>query len=371
MTSRRTLVTAATAALGMVLVATALLVASQWTRRAVPLPPEHDLAVVLVSGPNRLVTVDLSEMRIVRDVPLRTMALDIAADASSGVVVTPQCGGVSTDADDVIGLYDPRRDSGVDYVELPAVNPGLVAVRDGTAFVEHGLLVESGLFVSTVDLAARAVECTATLADGPGGSLAAGDGAVYALAVEERGTGPSALWVCALDTSTLATRCATPPILGATCVASDPASGVVVFGKPVAGAPRVGDGGWFASVREGEPLRPVAIPGLSAADVGCVTNRWVFAGSWGGDEPTPGDSWVAWVDRRTMEAGGRIEAVGGVSGLAALGDRLVVVEHRPCRLVVVDPRTAREVASVALGYPQSLFADVVVLPGRPAGSGAR
>jgi hypothetical protein len=359
---------------GAAVVAMCATVAITWERIAgmEPVPADHDLATVLVAGPNRIVTVDLEEMRVVRDVGLRSLSLDMSSDASIGLVVTAQCGGVSTDADDAVGLYDPRRDPEVAYVRLKNANPGLVAVRDGTAYVEHGLLSDAGLLLSVVGLRARAVSRTTWIPDGPGASLVAGRDDLFALAVDAPDSETSSgLRLFAVDRGSLETRTVAPPIPGATVVVPDGQGGVVLLGKPSssatgASAARLPEGGWYASPRDGLELEPVAIPGLRSADVGCVTAEHVVAGSWGGDEPTPGRSWVAWIDRAAPGTAGRLKADGGVSALAPWGERVVMVERDPCRLVVIDPVAATIVGRIDLGYDRVLAADVEVLPGRVA-----
>jgi hypothetical protein len=68
-------------------------------------PGDGDLAVVMLGGENRLVTVDLSRMRVVSDVRLRSFPTDLSLDASTGLAVTAQAGGIAADADNVVGVY--------------------------------------------------------------------------------------------------------------------------------------------------------------------------------------------------------------------------------------------------------------------------
>lgn len=352
--------------LAAAIAATALVTGCGWLgpRSSPGIAADRDIAVVLLAGPDRLVSVDLVSGDMLDDVPLRSLSLDMAADASAGVVFTAQCGGVAQEADDVVGLYRPRRGGGVSYVTLPAVNPGLVTVGEGKAYVEHGLETTEGLVLSVLDVDTGSVVGTGTLPSGPGGTLAWAAGRLHVIAVED---GPESASTLRLASSDDAGRDATrgPELRGARGVAQGGGSPLVFGrGKGPSGEP---DGAWVWDLAAaGQPFR--SFGRLVSADVACATEGWIAAGYWGGDEPTPGRSRVEWIDRISGRSMGSLASTGGICALKPWGDRLVMLERDPCRLVVVDTATGVVLRAVPLGKTKVLLGDLEVLPGERPGA---
>jgi len=112
-------------------------------------------AVVLNMAPKpALHFVDLATGKDVARVKLRSSSTDM--DARSGMVVTAQCGGVSTDADDVIGVYDTTQGGRVRYFKSVAPNPlDATMITSSTALVSNGWLDKDGLVVALVDVRLR------------------------------------------------------------------------------------------------------------------------------------------------------------------------------------------------------------------------
>ena len=134
--------------------------------------------VLMVSGRGSdLVVADVGAMRVVRTIRLRSLATDVAFDASSGLIVTAQAGGVGDGADDVIGEADARTGD-VRYVRLACPNPGNVACVAGRAYVLHGMVDPKGMVVTRVDVARARVDGTSHVPEGPG-IWSAGTGAVW------------------------------------------------------------------------------------------------------------------------------------------------------------------------------------------------
>jgi len=111
--------------------------------------------VVLNQAPEAaLHFVDLESGREVRRVKLRSPAIDL--DAGCGRVVTAQCGGVGSDADDVVGVYDALRGGRTGYFDSVAPNPvDVTLLSSSTAVVSNGWLDSKGIVISLVDVVRR------------------------------------------------------------------------------------------------------------------------------------------------------------------------------------------------------------------------
>lgn len=135
------------------------------------------VAVVLVhtkSG-SELDVVDLSTMRLARRVKLRSLCLEIAADARTRTVVTAQCGGPDRSADDAAGIYRIGERK-VRYVELGIPNPLDVATAGGVALLVHGFERSGRLVTTRMDVATQHVLGHGSLGPGALAPLAWRDG---------------------------------------------------------------------------------------------------------------------------------------------------------------------------------------------------
>lgn len=113
------------------------------------------MVVVLNQAPKpALHLIDLESGQEARRIALRSPAIDL--DAGGGRVVTAQCGGVGTDADDVIGVYDAARRGRIRYFDSVAPNPvDITLLSSSTAVVSNGWMDEKGIVVSLVDVRRR------------------------------------------------------------------------------------------------------------------------------------------------------------------------------------------------------------------------
>jgi hypothetical protein len=328
--------------------------------------PTGDLAVVTLTGSDRLVTVDLSRMRVVSDVRLRSFVTDLSLDASSGLAVTAQGGGVGDDADDVVGVYDVRRGGPVSYVKLGCPNPAFLTAVDGRAYVEHGMYREGGMVTTVVDLRRRAVERTGLAPPTPVSTFGIQDGLLWTLSldmdVSEPATDPAGLslvTLAALQPRTLEARYVGGPLSANQVIGAGPGRLYLLQGS-VRGTP-----GGVAEVDAGtaEPIRRVALPSLShGAQRGVLAGRWLAVTEWDGLDLADEGTRIAWIDREGMRVGGTIDVAGGPCAIAAWGERILVVERRTSRLLAIDPATGRVTGSVDLGGSAPIVADVEVLP---------
>lgn len=314
------------------------------------------LAVVLLPGveDSTLAVVDLEAGAVVRRVGLRSLATDIALDASSGLVVGAQAGGLGRAADRAASLIDAHTGA-VRYVELPATDPGDVACVEGRAFLLHSTREQEGAVFSVIDVASARVVASGH-APGPPGLWASAGGAVWTSG--ERGSGAPVLR--RIDPRTLA-------------ISDHDAGGLVPMGIAEAGgralclgiapgrsaasggvATLAADGG---SVEASGPVTGLAQAPRRAASAG---DRLVV-GDWSGDEPE--GRALAVLDTGTLRMTGRIVIDGVPCALAAWRDRLLVVDRLRGRLLVVDPASGRTVSTVELGVADLVFSDVVVVPG--------
>jgi hypothetical protein len=351
------------------LVALAVTVVVGW--RAIPprgsaAPRGSDLAVVMFGGRDRLVTVDLSAMRVVSDVPLRSMPTDLSIDQSTGLAVTAQAGGIAEDADDVVGVYDVRAGGAVDYVELGCPNPGFVTAADGAAYVGHGMLRLGGMVLSVVDLRRRKTSREGLMPENPGVPIGLDGKTLWTLELDPaslEGTttdGPAPLFVTGIDRETFARRRLGGSRAGMNQVlAAGDGRLLVLSGRP---------GSQPATVTEidaatGKEGRSVALPGLAhGAMRGCMAGRWLAVSEWDGGDLDDEGTWISWLDSTDLASPKRLQIAGGPCAIAAWGERLVVVERATNRLLVIDTSTAAVIGAVDLGGSASLVADVEVLP---------
>lgn len=328
--------------------------------------PDGDLAVLMLGGSNRLVTVDLSVMRIVSDVQLRSFATDLSLDASSGVAVTAQAGGVGPEADDVVGVYDVRSGGSVSYVQLGCPNPGFLTAFGGRAYVEHGMYREGGMVMTVVDLRRRAVESTGLVPASPVSAFGTQDGLLWTLTLDMEASEPatdaaglSLVTLAGLDPRTLRSRYVGAPLAANQAVGAGPGRLFLLKGS-VRGTP-----GAVAEVDTdaAAEVRRVDLPRLAhGAQRGAIAGRWLAVTEWDGLDLADEGTMVAWIDRETMRVGGTIEIAGGPCAIAGWGKRLLVVERQTSRLLVIDPTARKVTASLDLGGPPPIIADIEVLP---------
>jgi hypothetical protein len=350
----------------MLLVALAATAYVAWrlTLRGAPAPRGADIAVVALTGPNRLVAVDLDALRVVTSVPLRSFVTDIAADRATGSIVTAQAGGVGDDADDVMGVYDVHRGGEITYVRLPVRNPSTLTARDGRAWVQHGMLDARGLFLSVVDLRSRTFVSEGRTPESIGGSLVATGGALWMLGFGSDSEtvagaeGPPS-FAMRLDPVTFDVTRVTGALTEANKVLPlDDRRVIVLGGRPGAGKAYVAE---FDAVT-GVPLRRADLPGLRrGAFLACVTGRRVVATDWDGTDPAAEGQRVAWLDLATLAGGGSLEIPGGPCAIASWHERLLVVERATNALLVIDPDIGRVVGRVSLPGQAPIAADLEVL----------
>jgi hypothetical protein len=356
----------------MLLVALAATAYVAWrlTLRGTPAPRGADIAVVALTGPNRLVDVDLDALRVVTSVPLRSFVTDIATDRVTGSIVTAQAGGVGDDADDVMGVYDVRRGGEVTYVRLPVRNPSTLTARDGLAWVQHGMLDARGLFLSVVDLRSRTVVAEGRTPESTGGSLVATGGALWMLGFGSDSEtvagaeGPPS-FAMRLDPATFDATRVTRALKDANKVLPlDDRRLIVLGGRPGAGKAYVAE----YDAATGAPLRRAELRGLRrGAFLACVAGRRVAATDWDGTDPATEGQRVAWLDLETLAGGGSLEIRGGPCAIASWHERLLVVERATNILLVIDPDIGRVVGRVPLPGPSPIAADLEVLLAEEAG----
>ena len=313
------------------------------------------LAVVLLprADGSRLAVVDVANARVVRRIELRSLATDIAVDASSGVVVGAQAGGFGPAIDRAASLTDVRTGA-VRYVDLPVIDPGDVACVGGSAFLLHSTLEASGTAFSVVDVASGRVTGSGNI-PGPPGLWASATGAVWSTGedsaarpslrrIDPRNLSLSAFGLGALVPTglveaggrllVLGTEDASGQATSGAVVAIDPVDGVVVARETVAGLAR-------------SPQRAVEVGGR------------LVLGDWSGDEPE--GRALRLLDAATLHDLGSLGVDGIPCALTAWGDRLLVVDRERGRLLVVDPVTGRTTSAIELGERDLVFSDVVVV----------
>lgn len=326
-------------------------------------PDGHDAAIVLLSGPNRLVTVDLRARRVVAQKPLRSLALDVAVDGASGLAVTAQCGGLGDAADDAVGIYDIRGGGPVAYERLPRANPGVVTCADGHAYVEHGIYEDGGLFLSEVDPVRRKVVRTGIAPDGPGVSMVRVAGGLAVLASTGADAGP--LRVVDIRTSDLSTRAVSVCPAGTSVLTTDGDGGLALFG--CGSSTQHTGGAWFAEWPGSAGVTTTPIP-LSSVGSACLTSRYAIAAP--GDDGGPARrSSLAIVDRTSRRPVTTLTLDGVALDVCPWGERVLVVTRDPCRLIAMDPTRARVIFDIDLGAANVVGADVEALAAGTAGRG--
>jgi hypothetical protein len=339
-----------------------------WTGRAgaesAPANTPHALAAVLVPQPGRceIVVVDLAAMRVARRVQLRSLSTDMAVDEVGGTIVTAQAGGLGPDADNALGLIDPKTGA-VRYVRLAEANPGSVACVDGRAYALHGWCDGGRQLVSTVDVSSGTLVGSGLVPATSGVWTSAG-GSLWTVAVP----GDGSTTVVRIDPSDLSTT--------AVC----PARGLV--GSILADGPslhllypaRAGDSreATTGSIVEIDPSSGAEMRGAIVARLEHGPARAVAAGKtlavidWNGEEPES-DS-VTLLDRGTLGEVATVRTGGVPCALASWEGRALVVDRLGGKLLAIDAASHRVVSSVDLGAKDLVFSDVEVVAPRPAGS---
>ncbi|MDO8964803.1 MAG: hypothetical protein Q7W30_09985 [Coriobacteriia bacterium] len=324
-------------------------------QRVAPYRPGAPLAAVLAASGDgsQVVVIDLEAATVVRRVALRSFATDIGFDSETGLVVSAQAGGVGPEADDVVGVIDPRRGN-VDYVRLRRPNPGGVVCLDGRAYVLHGWIDEGGQYVSVVDLARRTVSTERRVADGAGMWNAAA-GLIWTTAAGPAGTG-----LVSVAPSTFATRVIESPeppnavvatgaavyLLGGRAITPlEPARASIARIEPDTGA----------VLRESSPagLRHGAVRGAVAGDTLAVID-------WIGEDPESGT--IALLSSESLAPRGEVRVDGVPCSLGGWGRTVVAVDRRLGRLMLIDTDTRRVRSWIDLGTGALIHADVEVIP---------
>lgn len=311
----------------------------------------------------RLTAVDLETGEVVTAVRLRSTALDMAVDPEERLVVTAQCGGVSTDADNALGVYDVDRGGRVHYVELEYPSPGVpVHTGGGRMVFEHGWMDSEGLVVGLFDARARAVVRMGRVPDFMGG-LAPGGGALWGMSGhvdrDERElrridpetlrsevvtTVPSSMVMSIVDAGggrmlALVTDDLPPEVRvevhrfdgTARSLESDPAGSVRFDDGPASGSAVIGD--------------LVAIPDFSDVDPLDRGDRVLLFSSDGHRGPT------------------EVRVPGGPVAVRAWGAKFVVLEQYTGRILTIDPATAAVETVAELGAAHGGWhSDLAIVP---------
>ena len=312
------------------------------------------IAVVLVPrlDGSELVSVDVGTGRVAGRLRLRSLATDMDADTSAGVVVAAQTGGIAGSADDAISIIDPRSGS-VRYLTLPRIDPSQLKVIGTRAIVLHAVVDRAGFLVSSVDLRSGA----ATTGHAPDGTglwcLASG---WLWTSVPTGGPVPFAL--VRVDPATLATR--PGPDVG-----FNPA-GVVTSGDDVLVMGAAPNGAMPARLALLGPDAATietasAVSGLAhGAQIAATVGNTIVVGDWCGELPET--SSLAVVDRSTLRRIGTLAIGGAPCAIAAWGRWLLVVDRLNGELVKIDPRDGVVSWKTKLGASDLVSSKIVVLP---------
>lgn len=341
-------------------------------------PPSRDvrgsLAAVLLSGPNRVVVIDLSTWTVAHDAALRSLALDMDVDEIGAVAVTAQCGGIGDDCDRAAGLYDLREGGPVRYVELDEVNPGSVAVASGIAWLSHGVYDSGRLYGSVVDVASATATGGMLFADGPGwvegvaGRIWAVESRMVDLG-DSTSTAPATLVSYAPSGSAEASRhCRVDGAMtlvgceGSTFVLGDSNAVGPGGAEPGSGSAAPSARAWVREITTSSPIPPARrIDGIRAgiADACSLGDDIVVLDR--GPEGSKTPSAVVKVDPRTgrMLLRQRLDfyplAVGAAAG------RIMVVDGARGVLRVLDGGTGAEESTVDLGHKGAFWGSIVTL----------
>jgi hypothetical protein len=324
-------------------------------RGATAAPPAvGPLAVVLVPAGNssELVVADVGARSVVRRIRLRSLATDVAVESSTGVVVTAQAGGVGETADHVLGVADPRSGD-VRYVDLGCPNPGDVACVRGRAIVLHGIVDESGMVVTAVDVATSRIVGRGHAPDGPG-IWTAGPDSVFTAGGAVDSTAAALVRLRASDL--VMSRVAPAGTLNG--VATEESGSLLLLrgGDASSASPAVERLSSTGSFITSGPVTGLVHGARMAVRVGDL----IVVGDWSGSSPE--SDRLAVLDARTLQGRGTIVVGGAPCALAAAGDRLVVVDRLGGTLRIVDPVTRRVTGSIDLRARDLAFAKVVVMP---------
>lgn len=101
---------------------------------------DADLIAVLCRDPSCVQIISLTDLKVVDTIPLRSLSLRFALNTATGLIYTAQCGGVSIDADRVVGEIDARAGKLIRYIDLEYPNPSDIVVWDNKAYVIHGFM---------------------------------------------------------------------------------------------------------------------------------------------------------------------------------------------------------------------------------------
>lgn len=326
--------------------------------------PGRPLAVVLTTEPGlkaRLTAVDLESGTVATRVRLRSTAQSMDVDPEKRLVVTSQCGGVSTDADNALGVYDVDRGGPVDYVELEYPNPGIVVhVGGGRMVFDQGMMDSDGLVVGLLDARRREVLRLGRIPDYIGGFDLAGGflwGMSYSNDREE-------YELRRIDSDTLESQVVTTAAsMGASIVDA-------------------GEGRMFAMLSQGRPPRVYVHvrrfdgnakslesgglenlyfedgPACDAAVIGDVVAVPDFS-----DMVEPYGTRVlllsSELDREPVE----VPVPGGPAAIKAWGSKFVVLEKYTGRILTIDPMTAAVEVVAELGEAEGGWhSDMAILP---------
>jgi hypothetical protein len=172
--------------------------------------------------------------------------------------------------------------------------------------------------------------------------------------------GPAALFVTAVDRDTLMRRRLERSRTDANQVL--PAGGsrlLVLSGRAGSGPAAVTE----IDSGSGAAGRTVTLEGLAHGAIrACLGDRFLAVTEWDGGDLDDEGTWITWLDRDTLASPKRMDIPGGPCAIATWGERLVVIERKTSRLLVIDTSTARVTGSVDLGGRPPLIADVEVLP---------
>jgi hypothetical protein len=332
----------------------------------------------LVTGPVAIVVtmdkhaslVDLEKGVVVRTDHVRSFVTEVTADASSGVFVTAQAGGVGTDCDTALGVVDARR-GGVRYITLEMPNPCEVdMLPDGRVLAGHGLMDDKGWVKTVVDVSGKRPAEIKWVPDGSQAfSVAAGS--LWGLGQLERGhtgEGPLDSVLMKLDPSTIGVVSSWDVPRDSVAVLPDGESTSTILlltsGRPPTKS--IGDGVLARlDASTGRVIKQASIEGLrvyagSAVAVG--SSIVVEDGELGGKKP---DGQLIVFDRESLTERRRIKMGQPVDAMsmAAWGDTVLVLGMRTGELLFVDPTTGRVERRVSIpGAGDNRFACVAVIP---------
>lgn len=295
--------------------------------------PSSAAVAAVLDTTGKVHVVDLETGRLIRSTALRSPASDIAADEVRGRFVTAQCGRGGMQSDDRLGIIGDRGLLRPRYVKLPASSPlGVEVVAPGRVVVDHGVMVEDGVFACVVDTDSEEVVRTGEIPENLN-PLVFAAGRIWSSGSNLDGSRRSLRTV---DSETLSsTEVLAPgvfPIIE--CAGDDD-----VFGWL---SPEYGKGSLArldARTASVEASRSVDLVG-GCGDMVLVGDTLVFA-DWAGQDLAQTGTALIFADPATLEETGRIDVPGGACDVQPWGDRVVVASFGDSRLLVIDPVTAK------------------------------